>query len=157
MRVIFPGSFHPPTMGHIALIRRAARLFDEVIVAVMHNPKKVGRISPQERVDLLRTCLVQEENVRVLSDDGLLAVLCQNQKADAILRGLRTGLDYEYEEPLAISNRVIGAPETVFLVSDPAYRHISSTIVADIAQHGGPIEGFVPSEILARVRSLYAQ
>lgn len=155
MKVIYPGSFHPPTIGHIDLIRRAAKLFDEVVVAVMMNPEKTYLFPPQARVEMLEECLKDVPNVRVLADGGLLARLCQREGADAILRGLRSSADYEYEAPLARANMAIGAPETVYLSSDPALSHVSSTLALDIASHHGPLEGFVPAQIIGRVQSAF--
>jgi len=155
MKVIYPGSFHPPTLGHVDIIRRAAALFDEVIVAVMANPEKKYLFPAQERVEMLRDSLSGLENVRVVSDGGLLARLCEREKADAIVRGLRSGADYEYESPLAQANRSIGAPETVYISADPALAHISSTIAMDVAKHHGPLGGFLPEMIIRRVEKAF--
>ena len=155
MKVVYPGSFHPPTIGHIDIIKRAARLFDEVVVAVMVNPEKTYLFPAEMRVEMLKECLRDVPNVRVLADGGLLAMLCQKEKADAILRGLRSYTDYGYETPLAEANKAIGAPETIYISADPALSHVSSTIVMDIARHKGPLEGFVPPEIIDRVREAF--
>ena len=155
MKVVYPGSFHPPTIGHIDIIKRAARLFDEVVVAVMVNPEKKYLFPPEERVEMLRECLKDEKNVSIVFDNGLLASLCIREKADAILRGLRSYTDYGYETPLAEANKAIGAPETIYISADPALSHVSSTIVMDIARHKGPLEGFVPPEIISRVRGAF--
>ena len=155
MKVVYPGSFHPPTIGHIDIIKRAARLFDEVVVAVMVNPEKTYLFPAEMRVEMLKECLKDVPNVRVLADGGLLAMLCQKEKADAILRGLRSYTDYGYETPLAEANKAIGAPETIYISADPALSHVSSTIVLDIARHKGPLEGFVPPEIIDRVREAF--
>lgn len=155
MKVVYPGSFHPPTIGHIDIIKRAARLFDEVVVAVMVNPEKKYLFLAEERVEMLRECLKDEKNVRIVFDNGLLASLCIREKADAILRGLRSYTDYGYETPLAEANKAIGAPETIYISADPALSHVSSTIVMDIARHKGPLEGFVPPQIIDRVRNAF--
>lgn len=155
MKVVYPGSFHPPTIGHIDIITRAAALFDEVVVAVMVNQEKTYLFSAQERVEMLRDCLTQVKNVRVVADGGLLAELCKKEKADAILRGLRSYTDYGYETPLAQANKAIGAPETIYISADPALSHVSSTIVTDIARHHGPLEGFVPPQIIERVKNAF--
>ena len=155
MKVVYPGSFHPPTIGHIDIIKRAASLFDEVVVAVMVNPEKTYLFPAEMRVEMLKECLKDVPNVRVLADGGLLAMLCQKEKADAILRGLRSYTDYGYETPLAEANKAIGAPETIYISADPALSHVSSTIVMDIARHKGPLEGFVPPEIIDRVREAF--
>jgi len=155
MKVVYPGSFHPPTIGHIDIIKRAARLFDEVVVAVMVNPEKKYLFPAEERVEMLRECLKDEKNVRIVFDNGLLASLCIRENADAILRGLRSYTDYGYETPLAEANKAIGAPETIYISADPALSHVSSTIVMDIARHKGPLEGFVPPQIIDRVRNAF--
>lgn len=155
MKVVYPGSFHPPTIGHIDIIKRAASLFDEVVVAVMMNPEKTYLFPPDVRTEMLRDCLRDMKNVRVVSDGGLLAELCKREKADAILRGLRSYTDYGYETPLAEANKAIGAPETIYISANPALSHVSSTIVLDIAKHRGPLEGFVPPEIIDRVRKAF--
>lgn len=157
MKVIFPGSFHPPTLGHIDIVLRAAALFDEVVVAVMANPQKKYLFSAQERVEMLEECLRGVGNVRVLSDGGLLARLCEREGADAILRSLRSSADYEYEEPLARANAAIGAPETIYISSSPALAHVSSTIAMDIARHRGPLEGFLPEQIIGRVEAAFGE
>lgn len=155
MKVVYPGSFHPPTVGHVDIIRRAAALFDEVVVAVMLNSEKKYIFSSKERVEMLRTCLSDVPNVRVLADDGLLAHLCKREHADAILRGLRSGSDYGYEVPIARANQIIGAPETIYISADPALFHVSSTIVMDIAKHHGPLEEFVPTQIIEQVQRAF--
>ena len=155
MRVIYPGSFHPPTLGHINIIRRAASMFDEVLVAVMMNPEKTYLFSPERRVDMLERCLSDLENVRVVADGGLLAELCIREKADAILRSLRSSADYEYEWPLALANHAIGAPETIYIQAEPSLMHISSTIASDIARHGGDLKGFIPAELIEEVRDAF--
>ena len=156
MKVVLPGSFHPPTIGHIDVIRRAAALFDEVLVAVMVNARKTYLFSAEERVEMLRECLTDLPNVRVLADSGLTADLCRRERADAILHGLRDANDYAYEAPLAQANKALGAPETLFLPADPALSHVSSTIALDVARHHGPIEAFLPGPVCERVRRAFA-
>ena len=151
MKVIYPGSFHPPTLGHLDIIRRASTLFDEVIVAVMLNPDKRYLLTDEDRIRMLRECTKKIKNVRVIADDGLLADLCAREKADAILKGLRDAADYTYEAQMAEANRVLGAPETIYITSAPEYRHISSTIASDVARHGGNIALFVPAVIAESV------
>lgn len=157
MKVIYPGSFHPPTLGHIDIIRRAAALFDEVIVAVMVNSEKKYLFPAQERMQMLKDCLHGLENVHVTADDGLLARLCEREKADAILRGLRSYTDYGFEVPLAQANKMIGAPETIYISADPALSHVSSTIALDVARHHGPLESFLPPEIIHRVEQAFSE
>ena len=157
MKVICPGSYHPPTLGHIDVIRRAARLFDEVVVAVMVNAEKSYLFSAEERVDMLRECLADLPNVRVLADGGLTAEVCRREGADAILHGLRGSGDYAYEAPLAEANRRIGAPETLYLSASPALAHVSSTVAMDIARHHGPLEAFLPAPVIARVRRAFPE
>lgn len=151
MKVVYPGSFHPPTLGHMDVIQRASKLFDEVLVAVMMNPEKRYLFSAEDRMDMLRACSRDLPNVRVLADGGLLAELCKREGVDAILRGLRNDIDYGYEAPLAAANRALGGPETVYITAAPHLAHLSSTIAADVARHGGDLRGFVPEPIRERV------
>ena len=130
-------------------------LFDEVIVAVMLNPDKHYLLTAEERIRMLRECTQRLKNVRVISDDGLLADLCVRENADAVLKGLRDAADYTYEAQMAEANRALGAPETIYITSAPEYRHISSTIASDVARHGGNIALFVPEIIIESVRKAF--
>ena len=153
MRAIYPGSFSPPTLGHLDIIRRAAKLFDEVVVAVMSQSEKSYLFSLDERKDMLRRVLTGVPNARVVSDTGLLADVAKREGADVILRGIRDASDLPLEMQMAAANRQIGGVDTVFLVCSPEYSLLSSSIVRDCARHRAPIAGMVPPEI---VNDIYA-
>jgi len=153
MRAIYPGSFSPPTLGHLDIIRRAAKLFDEVVVAVLSQSEKSYLFSLDERKDMLRRVLTGVPNARVVSDTGLLADVAKREGADVILRGIRDASDLPLEMQMAAANRQIGGVDTVFLVCSPEYSLLSSSIVRDCARHRAPIAGMVPPEI---VNDIYA-
>lgn len=156
MKVIYPGSFHPPTIGHMDVIERASKLFDEVLVAIMMNPEKRYLFSVEDRLAMLRTCSQGLSNVRVVADGGLLAELCKREGADAILRGLRNEFDYGYEASLAAAHRALGGPETVYISATPHLAHLSSTIATDVARHGGDLRGFIPEPIREKVARAFS-
>ncbi len=152
-RAVYPGSFDPPTMGHIDVIVRAARLFDELIVAVAVNSEKQPLFSLQERVEMLQECCRHLPNVRVLEFRGLLARFAQEVGACAIVRGLRAVSDFEYEFQMASMNRQL-APEvdTCFLMTHQQYAFLSSSIVKEVARLGGDVSQLVPPNVHARLQ-----
>ena len=153
MRAIYAGSFSPPTLGHVDIIRRASALFDEVIVAVLSQSEKAYLFSLEQRRDMLERTTRGMPGVRVVADTGMLVELARREGADVILRGIRDASDLPLEMQMASANRLIGGLDTVFLACSPAYSLISSSIVRDCARHGAPIEGMVPPEI---VNDIYA-
>ncbi|QPL06634.1 pantetheine-phosphate adenylyltransferase [Actinomyces respiraculi] len=144
---VYPGSFDPITLGHVDVVARALTLFDRVVVVVAHNAAKAGRhlLSVEERVDLARRSLAHLEGVEVDVVDGLVVDYCRSRGATAIVKGLRSGTDLDVEAPMALLNRELGGPETVFLTADPAHAHVSSSHVKDIASHGGDVTAHVPA------------
>ena len=143
-RCVCPGSYDPVTLGHADVIERAAALYDEVVVAVLHNPAKAGLFSPEERQKLLDDSLGHLPNVRVeLFANRLLVDVCRDADAEAIVKGLRGGTDFAYELPMALMNRHLTGIETVFLPGDPRFEHISSSLVKEVARLGGDISGLV--------------
>lgn len=154
---LFPGSFDPITSGHVDLIRRATRLFDRVVVAVLVNPAKAGLFSIDERVDLLREVCADMQRVEIDSFSGLVVDYAQRIGAVAIVRGLRNATDFDYEQPMIAMNAHL-APmvDSVCLLAAPAYAHISSRLVKEVATLGGSVTGLVPTAVetalLARVR-----
>ena len=152
MRVtaIYPGTFDPITNGHTDLVQRAARLFDEIILAVAVSGVKEPCFNVDERVSMARTALAKVENVRIVGFDKLLAEFAGEQGAAVILRGLRAVSDFEYEFQLASMNRKL-APEieTMFLTPDEGYSYISSTLVREISALGGDVSAFVHPEVEA--------
>lgn len=141
---IYPGTFDPITNGHTDLVERAARLFDEVIVAIASSPKKETLLELEQRTELAREVLGHLENVRVVGFDTLLTSFAQQQGAKIIIRGLRAVSDFEYEFQLANMNRAQYADiETVFLTPSEQYSYISSTLIREIATLGGAVSQFV--------------
>ncbi|GAA2033966.1 hypothetical protein GCM10009839_38100 [Catenulispora yoronensis] len=130
MRALYPGSFDPVTSGHQDILRRAALLFDEVVVCVMANPNKSGRFTVGERLDRLREAASGMRNVTVDSHTGgLLVDYCRRAGIDVVIRGVRDGRDLEHETPMAHMNRVLAGVETLFIAAEPGQAHISSTLV----------------------------
>ena len=151
MKAVYAGSFSPPTLGHLDIIRRAAGLFDELVVAVMSQTAKKYLFSPEQRLEMLRKITAEMSNVRVISDQGLRVDLVRREGADVIVRGLRNSADWMFESQMAEANRKIGGVETLFLSCLPEYSMISSTIVRDCAAHGAPIDARVPLEIVGNI------
>ncbi len=149
-RCVCPGSFDPVTVGHVDVVRRASALFDEVVVAVMTNPAKQSTFSLEERLGLLRAALAGIDGVRVVDvGGGLLVDFCTRVGAGAVVKGLRSGTDVAYEMPMALMNRHLSGLETVFLPGDPTLEHVSSSLVKEVAAHGGDVTGMVPDGVLA--------
>ena len=147
-RAIYPGSFDPVTNGHLDVISRARTLFDEIVVAVAHNDEKQPLFSLEERLALLRDALNGIDNVRVAQFDGLLVDFAVEQKASAVIRGLRAVSDFEFEFQMALMNRKLaGNVETIFLMPKEEYTYLSSRLVKEIARLGGNVSGFVPGPV----------
>lgn len=151
-RCFFAGSFDPPTLGHIDLIERASRLFDEVVVGVMINPDKRGMFSVPERTDMLREATASLTNVRVTADSGLTVDMAKRAGCQVLLRGIRGTQDVALEEQLAGANRRISGLETVLLFTAPEYGYITSSIVRDLIRHGGPVDGMVCESVKRRLQ-----
>ena len=157
-RAIYPGSFDPITAGHLDVIHRAARLFDEVIVAVAHNDLKKSMFTTEERMDLIRENTASVGNIRVASFDGLLVEFARRENAAAVVRGLRAVSDFEFEFQMALMNRKLEpAIETIFLTPREEYTYLSSRIVKEIARLGGNVEAFVPSSVARALREKFAR
>jgi len=158
MKAVVPGSFDPVTSGHVDVIERATRLYDEVIVAVAPNYGKAPLFTVEERVAMLRKATSHLPNVRIDSFDGLLVRYVEEQNAQVIVKGLRAVSDFEFELQMALMNRR-QAPdiETVFLMTGAEYIYLSSSIVKEIAALGGSVEGLVPKvveeELVKKVKS----
>lgn len=154
MRIaVFPGSFDPMTLGHLDLIERAANLFDKVIVTVMSNINKNTVFTVEERIDFLKRATVRIKNVEVRAHDGLLANYVQEVGACAIVKGVRNGKDYENERDMALINRKLApAVETVCLIARSKFTYVSSSMIRDIAAHGGCVDQFVPMAIKDEVQ-----
>lgn len=147
-RVVCPGSFDPVTNGHLDVIIRAAALFDEVVVAVMHNPAKSGTFPVEQRIAFIEEATAGTSQVRVLAFTPRLIVdVCRDLEATALLKGLRGEVDFAYEVPMASMNRHLTGVETLFLPGDPAVAHISSSLVKEVCALGGDVTGLVPDPV----------
>ena len=155
---IYPGSFDPLTNGHLDLIERGAKIFDELIVAILRNPEKEPLFSIQERCAMLRAMTAGLENVRIDIFDGLLVDYARKTKARAVLRGIRAISDYEYELQMALMNRKLDPRlETVFMMPAEAYSYVSSRLVKEIAHLGGSVYGLVPELVEKRLQEKLAR
>lgn len=153
-RAIYPGSFDPVTLGHLNIIKRAAAMFDELIVCVsVNSAKPSGLFQPQERVELLRRVTEGLPNVRVDCWDGLVADYAKAHQARVLVKGLRAVSDYENELQMALINRKLNPRlETMFLPSSTKYTYVSSSMVKEMARYGADLSDFVPREIIADIQ-----
>jgi pantetheine-phosphate adenylyltransferase len=160
-RAVYPGTFDPVTNGHLSLIERACNLFDELVVAVAISDAKGPCFSFEERISMMRSAVQELETrsqVQVVGFDGLLADLVRQQHASAIIRGLRAVSDFESEFQMALMNRKLAREaETVFLMPALSWVYLSSTIVRDVASHGGDITDLVPTEAKAMIEKRFPQ
>jgi len=151
---LYPGSFDPVTNGHIDVIRRAARLFDHLIVAVGDNPTKKTIFTAAERVQHLQQACDGLDNVTVNSFSGLLTMALMQWQAVAVIRGLRAVSDFEWEFQMALMNRELQPEcETIFLMPSPEYSYISSTMIREIARFNGDVSAFVPGNIALQLQA----
>lgn len=162
MRVCCPGSFDPVTNGHLDIFTRAARTFDEVTVLVTYNPNKSGLFTAEERVKLIQdslkaTGLPEAERVTVDVWDRLLVDYLTAHDIPAMVKGLRSSLDYEYELPMAQMNQRLSGVETYFLLTNPEFGYVSSTICKEVAKYGGDVSGLLPDNVAAAVAAAYAE
>ncbi|MBR2572029.1 MAG: pantetheine-phosphate adenylyltransferase [Clostridia bacterium] len=157
MIALYAGSFDPPTVGHVDIIRRAARLFEELIVLAIRNPGKASSVSMETRLAWLRECAGDLANVRFLESEGLLLDAVRAHRADAILRGLRGERDYMAERETAAAYLDLYGVETVFLESDPRLAYASSTMVREIVRLGGDADKLIPPAIRDAVYKAYAK
>lgn len=155
-RAIYPGSFDPITMGHLDIIERSARLFDEVVVALLLNIEKQPMFTTEERVEMISE-VIPLSNVRVGTFEGLLVHYAVQQQAQFVVRGVRAISDYEYELQMALMNRRLEPNvETVFLMAGEAYSYISSRLIKEVFKLGGSINGLVPELVEKRMRDKIA-
>ncbi len=144
---VCPGSFDPPTLGHLDVIARAAGLFDRVTVAVLVNPDKKGMFILEERLDLLRATTGHLPNVGVDSFRGLLVDYCRDRGIAAIVKGLRAMSDFDYELQMAQMNHGLTGVDTLFMPTSPAYSFVSSSLVKQVATYGGDVRGLLPEVV----------
>ncbi len=155
-RAIYPGSFDPVTNGHLDIIDRSSKIFDEIIVGVLNNRQKNPLFSVDERVSMIEGLVKKYPNVRVDSFDGLLIDYAKEISASIIIRGLRAISDFEYELQIAQTNRVeSGNLDTIFLTTSLNYSYLSSTIVKEFASYGADISKFVPPEVVPLIEQKY--
>ncbi len=152
VRAIFPGSFDPITNGHLDVINRGIKLFDELIVAVGRSPIKNPLFNPDERVEMIGELVADMPGVSVESFDGLTVEYAAEKKADVILRGLRSLTDVQYEFKLAMTNRAVTGIETVFIMTSEEYGFTSSTLIREVASLGGNVSKLIPKNIYDHVR-----
>ena len=158
MRVaVYPGSFDPVTSGHLDVIRRAAGAFDQLIVGVLRNPRKASLLTIERRQDVLRAAVAEAgldaERVTVEAFEGLTVDFCHARGAAFIVRGLRAVTDFDYEFQMAQANYKLAEVETFFVSTSPAYGYLSSSLVKEIARHGGDISGWVPPLVESAIRA----
>ena len=156
-RLLYPGSFDPVTVGHMDIIRRAAALCDELVVAVMHNPEKAGALPVHSRVSLLERACAGLPHVRVIAHGGLLIDCAAQVGAQAVVRGLRPLGDFEAEYQMATVNRRLGGVETLLMTTSEDVAGISSSIVRQIAAFGGNIEDLVPAGLAQEIAAALAR
>lgn len=153
---LYPGSFDPVTLGHMDLIRRAAGMFDTVVVGVLHNPEKQGCFPVEKRVEMLRRCCEEIPNVRVIAYGGLLAELTKETGIRVVVRGVRGAADLASETTMAhINHRLNPALETIFLPASPGAEDISASMVRQLAQFGADLSPFVPSQALPDILAAF--
>jgi len=150
-KVVCPGSFDPVTNGHLDIIGRAAALFDEVTVAVLINKNKASLFTVAERMDMLVEVTAQWPNVRIDSFYGLLVDFCRERDIPAIVKGLRAVSDFDYELQMAQMNHRLAGVETLFVPTSATYSYLSSSLVKEVATHGGDVSSLVPDLVVARL------
>ena len=154
VRAIFPGSFDPLTNGHLDVIERGTKLFDELVVAVGRSPVKNQLFTPEERVAMIAELLEEKDmpGVSVESFDGLTVEYAAQKKADVILRGLRSLTDVQYEFQLAMTNRAVAGIETVFIMTSEQFGFTSSTLIREVASLGGDLSNLIPKNIFEHLK-----
>jgi pantetheine-phosphate adenylyltransferase len=153
---IYPGSFDPITNGHIDIIQRGAEIFDELIVAVAHNPQKVNLFSEKERVDMIRQIFKGRQKIKVESFSNLLVDYVARRRARVVLKGLRFVSDFEYEFQMALTNRKMNNQvETLFMMASEPYSYLSSGLVKEIASLKGSVNGMVPKLVEKRLKEKF--
>jgi pantetheine-phosphate adenylyltransferase len=156
---VCPGSFDPMTLGHLDVVRRARSMFDEVVVGVARNAGKSALLTVDERLGLARSAVEDAglDGVRVARVPGLLVEFCREIGAHAVVKGLRGGADFDAEVPMALMNRHLAGVETVFVIGDPRLAHVASSLVKDVARHGGDVDDLVPPGVGEVLRAALAR
>jgi pantetheine-phosphate adenylyltransferase len=157
-RAVYPGMFDPIHNGHLDLIERSLRIFDELIVAVVANPSKEPLFPVKERLEMIDECTAGMARMRITSFDGLLIDLVHREQADCIVRGLRAVSDFEYEFQMALMNRKLRhTVETVFMMPHERYTYISSRLIKEVASLGAPVSGLVPPTVEERLTQRFSR
>lgn len=152
VKAIFPGSFDPITNGHLDVIERGTKLFDELIIAIGRSPVKNQLFTPEERLEMISELITEMATVSVESFEGLTVEYAAQRGADVILRGLRSLTDVQYEFQLAMTNRAVAGIETVFIMTSEQYGFTSSTLIREVASLGGDLSNLVPKNVYDRLR-----
>ena len=156
IKVVYPGTFDPPHLGHLDIVKRACAIFDKVIVAIAMSPRKNLLFSMEERIDMFRNAVKElEKKVEVCGFDGLLVDFMKKENIRVIVRGVRLFTDFEYELQIALNNYKLAGVETVFMMPSQDYVHISSTIVRDIASYCGPLSNLVHPYVEMKLREKF--
>jgi pantetheine-phosphate adenylyltransferase len=153
---VCPGSFDPVTLGHVDVFERAAAQFDEVVVAVLVNPNKSGMFTADERMELIRESTTHLPNVRVESGTGLVVDFVTSRGLSAIVEGLRSGTDFEYELQMAQMNKHVSGVDTFFVATNPRFSFVSSSLAKEVAMLGGDVSELLPEPVNERLRSKLA-
>ncbi len=156
-RVVCPGSFDPVTNGHVDIISRASRLYDEVVVAVLINITKKSLFTVEERMEMLREVTAEYGNVRVDRFHGLLVDFCETHGISAVVKGLRAVSDFDYEMQMAQMNYSMAKVETMFMTTNPLYSFLSSSLIREVAKYGGDVSGLVPEQVIGKLRARVAE
>lgn len=155
-KALFPGTFDPPSLGHMDIIHRALRLCDQLYIAIAHNVRKPNpSFSIEEKKAMLEELTKEFPNIKVISFSGLVVDCAKQIQADCLIKGIRTFSDFEYESQMALANRKLGGIDTIFLVADERYAGLSSSLIREIASLGGNLHDFVPSLIEERVKTRF--
>jgi pantetheine-phosphate adenylyltransferase len=150
---VCPGSFDPVTLGHVDIFERAAAQFDEVVVAVLINPNKKGMFTLDERIAMIEECTTHLPNLRAESGQGLVVDFVKHRGLTAIVKGLRTGTDFEYELQMAQMNKHIAGVDTFFVATTPQYSFVSSSLAKEVATLGGDVSALLPESVNVRLRT----
>ncbi len=156
-RAVCPGSFDPVTNGHLDVFARAAKLADEVVIVVAINKNKSGTFTIDERMEMLREVVAPYPNIRVDSFMGLLVDYCKENDAQAIIKGLRAVTDFDYELQMAQMNYRLTGIETLFVSTNPIYSYLSSSLIKEVANFGGDIDGLLPGSVQERLLARIAE
>ena len=154
MKVLVPGSFDPPTNGHIDVITRCSKVFDEVLVGVIINPTKDSLFSKENRSEMLEEIFQDNKKITIKSFEGLLVDFAKKNSVNAIVKGLRAMTDFDYELQMAQMNFNLADFETIFIPSSPEYGYVSSSLVKEIDSYGGDVKELVPHNVLERLKNV---